>query len=82
MKFKNGQMIWVESPFGKIKGRVKLSDGIHPEVVAIPSGQGHYAYGKWQQGIGVNPHEIIGVDYDHLIGQSAFYNTRVRIYKA
>jgi anaerobic selenocysteine-containing dehydrogenase len=81
MKFKNGQMIWVESPFGKIKGRVKLSDGIHPEVVAIPSGQGHYAYGKWQQGIGVNPHEIIGVDYDRLSGQAAFCNTRVKIYK-
>jgi thiosulfate reductase / polysulfide reductase chain A len=82
MRFKNGQMIWVESPFEKIKGRVKLSDGIHPEVVAIPSGQGHYAYGKWQQGIGVNPHEIVGVDYDRLSGQAAFFNTRVKIYKA
>jgi anaerobic selenocysteine-containing dehydrogenase len=82
MGFKNGQMIWVESPFKKIKGRVKLSDGIHPEVVAIPSGQGHYAYGKWQQGIGVNPHEIVGVDYDRLSGQAAFFNTRVKIYKA
>jgi anaerobic selenocysteine-containing dehydrogenase len=82
MGFENGQMIWVESPFEKIKGRVKLSDGIHPEVVAIASGQGHYAYGKWQQGIGMNPHEIIGVDYDRLSGQAAFFNTRVRIYKA
>ena len=82
MRFENGQRIWVESPFGKIKGRVKLSDGIHPEVVAIPSGQGHYAYGKYQQGIGVNPHEIIGVDYDRLSGQAAFFNTRVKIYKA
>ncbi len=82
MGLKNGQMIWVESPFGKIRGRAKLSEGIHPEVVAIPSGQGHYANGKWQQGIGVNPHELLGVDYDHLCGQAAFFNTRVRIYKA
>jgi anaerobic selenocysteine-containing dehydrogenase len=82
MGFENGQMIWVESLFGKTKGRVKLSDGIHPEGVAIPSGQGHYAYGKWQRGIGVNPHEIIGVDYDRLSGQAAFFNTRVKIYKA
>jgi anaerobic selenocysteine-containing dehydrogenase len=80
--FKNGQMIWVESPFEKIKGKVKLSDGIHPAVVAIASGQGHYAYGKWQKGIGVNPLEIIGVDYDRLSGQSAFFNTRVRVYPA
>ncbi len=81
MGFKNGQRIWVESPFEKIKGRVKLSEGIHPEVVAIPSGQGHYAYGKWQQGIGVNPHEIIGVDYDRLSGQASFFNTRVKVCK-
>jgi anaerobic selenocysteine-containing dehydrogenase len=82
MGFKNGQMIWMESPFEKIKARVKLSEGIHPEVVAIPSGQGHYAYGKWQQGIGVNPHELLGVDYDRLSGQAAFFNTRVKVYKA
>jgi anaerobic selenocysteine-containing dehydrogenase len=81
MGFENGQMIWVESLFGKTKGRVKLSDGIHPEGVAIPSGQGHYAHGKWQQGIGMNPHEIIGVDYDRLSGQAAFFNTRVKVYK-
>jgi anaerobic selenocysteine-containing dehydrogenase len=79
---KNGQMIWVESPFGKIKGRAKFSEGIHPEGVAIPSGQGHYAYGKWQQGIGVNPHELLGVDYDRLSGQAAFFNTRVKVYPA
>jgi anaerobic selenocysteine-containing dehydrogenase len=82
LKLHNGQVVWVESPFKKIKARVKLSEGMHPGVVAIPSGQGHYAYGKWQQGIGVNPHEVIGVDYDHLSGQASFFNTRVKVYKA
>lgn len=81
LKLKDGQMVWVESPFHKIKAKVKFSEGIHPGVVAVPSGQGHYSYGKWQKGIGANPNEIIGVDYDTLSGQAAFFNTRVRLYK-
>jgi molybdopterin-containing oxidoreductase family iron-sulfur binding subunit len=82
LKLKNGQMVWVESPFQKIKGKVKFSEGVHPQVVAIPLGQGHYSYGKWQKGIGVNPHEIIGIDYDTISGQAAFFNTRVKVYPA
>jgi anaerobic selenocysteine-containing dehydrogenase len=81
LRLNDGQIVWVESPFQKIKAKVKFSEGVHPGVVAMPSGQGHYSYGKWQKGIGVNPHEIIGVDYDTISGQAAFFNTRVRIYK-
>jgi len=81
LKLRDGQGVWVESPFQKIRARVKFSEGVHPEVVAIPSGQGHSSYGQWQKGIGVNPNEILGVDYDTLSGQAAFFNTRVRVYK-
>ncbi|MFC1938051.1 molybdopterin-dependent oxidoreductase [Chloroflexota bacterium] len=79
---KDGDMVWVESPFNKIKARARVFEGIHPQVVSIASGQGHHAYGRWAKGIGVNPNEIIGVDYDRLSGQAAFFNTRVRVYKA
>ena len=82
LKLKDGQAVWVESPFKKIKAKIKFSEGVHPEVVAIPSGQGHTSYGKWQKGIGANPNAIIGVDYDTLSGQAAFFNTRVRVYRA
>ena len=81
LRLRDGQAVWVESPFQKIKAKVKFSEGVHPGVAAIPSGQGHTSYGKWQQGIGANPHEIIGVDYDTISGQAAFFNTRVRVYK-
>src|SRR4030065_300163 len=81
LKLKEGEEAWVESPFGKIKARVKCSEGLHPQLVAISSGQGHYAYGKWQKGIGVNPYELIGVDFDRISGQAAFFNTRVKVYK-
>ena len=82
LNLRDGQAVWVESPSQKIKAKVKFSEGVHPEVVVIPSGQGHYSYGKWQKGIGVNPNEIIGVDYDTISGQAAFFNTRVKVYRA
>jgi anaerobic selenocysteine-containing dehydrogenase len=78
---REGDEIWVESPFSKIKVRAKCSEGLHPEVIAIPSGQGHYAYGQWQKGIGVNPNELIGVDFDGISGQASYFNTRVKVYK-
>jgi anaerobic selenocysteine-containing dehydrogenase len=74
--------VWVESSFGKIRTRVKVSEGVLPGVVCIPWGQGHTSYGKWQKGIGCNPNEVIGIDFDVLSGQSAFFNTRVKVYKA
>jgi len=74
--------VWVESRFGKLKARARVFEGIHPGVVAIACGQGHYSCGQWADGIGVNPNDIIGVDYDRTSGQSAFFNTRVRVYRA
>ena len=74
--------VWIESPFGKIRTRIKISEGVPPGIVCIPCGQGHTSYGKWQKGIGCNPNEVIGIDFDVLSGQSAFFNTRVKIYKA
>ncbi len=82
LKIKDGDMVWVESAYGRIKVKARVFEGIHPGVVSIAVGQGHRAEGEWSQGIGVNPNEIIGVDYDRLSGQSALFNTRVRVYKA
>jgi len=82
LRLRDGQLVWVESSFQKIKAKLKISEGVHPEVIALASGQGHSSYGQWQKGIGVNPNDILGVDYDTLSGQAAFFNTRVKIYKA
>lgn len=82
LNLKDQDRIWIESPFGRIQSFVKISEGVPPGLVCIPSGQGHISYGRWQKGIGCNPNEVIGVDFDRISGQSAFFNTRVKIYKA
>jgi anaerobic selenocysteine-containing dehydrogenase len=81
LNLRDREEVWIESPFGKIRTLVKVSEGVHPGIVCIANGQGHTSYGKWQKGIGCNPNEIIGIDFDRLSGQSAFFNTRVKIYK-
>jgi anaerobic selenocysteine-containing dehydrogenase len=82
LKIKDLDQVWIESPLGKIKAKARVFQGIHPEVVAIARGQGHYYDGEWSNEMGVNPNDITGVHYDELSGQSAFFNTRVRVYKA
>ncbi len=79
---RDGDEIYVESEFGKIKVKAKLFAGIHPKVVAIAYGQGHFAYGRFAKNKGANPNEITGVMYDHITGMAAYYNTRVKTYKA
>jgi anaerobic selenocysteine-containing dehydrogenase len=82
LSIRDRDTVWVESPFGKLKVKARVIEGIHPQVVSIASGQGHSASGQWQKNIGVNPNELIGVDYDPLSGQSSFFNTRVKVYRA
>ncbi len=82
LNIRDKDMVWVESAVGKIKAKARVFQGIHPGVVSISYGQGHYAVGKWQRGIGVNPNEILGVGYDAISGQAALFNTRVKIYRA
>ena len=79
---RDGDDVWVESAFGRLKLKARVTDWLRPDCVAIARGQGHYAPGQWQYGIGVNPNDIIGVGFDQLSGQAALFNTKVRVYRA
>lgn len=74
--------ISVRSPVGEIQLRARLFPGIHPDVIAIAFGQGHYAYGRWANDCGANPNDIIAVDYDRFSGMTSFNSTRVTIGRA
>lgn len=78
---KEDDEVWLESPLGKIKCRLRYVPH-HPEVVVLPFELGHREYGRWAKGRGVNPNHIIANEHDRLGGLAAWFSTRVRVYKA
>lgn len=46
MKIKDGDLIIVSSPAGALTGKARLTQGIHPQVVALAAGVGHWGYGQ------------------------------------
>lgn len=82
LRIRDGDLVWVESPIGKLRVRAKLYPGAMPNVVNIPSGLGHRSFSRWANKIGVNPNWIIGNSYDLIGGVSPRTSHRVRIYKS
>ena len=76
---KDRQMVWVGSPFGKIKARVRYYEGIQEDTVSIPFGLGHTAMGRYSNGIGSNPAEILQKVVD-TSGQMLWQRMQVKIY--
>jgi anaerobic selenocysteine-containing dehydrogenase len=74
-----GDLVRVISPFGSLEAPVVLLPGIHPEVVAMPLGQGHSSYGRYAKNRGVNPLELLAPALDGVTGTLASGATRVRI---
>ena len=51
----DGDVIQVTSPYGRYEVPAYVFTGISPGFVAIPIGQGHSEYGRYANGVGVNP---------------------------
>jgi anaerobic selenocysteine-containing dehydrogenase len=71
-------LVRVISPYGEIEASVYIYPAIHPETIAIPFGQGHTAYGRYAEGRGANPAEILGLKFNSA-GDLAYASTKVRI---
>jgi len=78
----DGEQVWVESPFGKLKTKVRLVKGLRPDVVNLPYNQGHRAVGRWAKDRGVNGLELLNPASEPVSGLAAFTNTRVRVTRA
>ena len=74
--------VWIESPFGKVRTKVRFVPGLHPEVVMLPYNQGHRAVGRYARNRGVNGLALMGPDSEPLTGLAALANTRVKVYAA
>lgn len=55
----NDDVVTVSTSAGEIQASVYLYPAIRPDTIAIPFGQGHTALGRWAEGRGVNPGNLI-----------------------
>lgn len=83
---KDGDLVWVESPKGRrIKGRVKLVEGIRPDHIAIAANAGHWAATlPIAKGKGAFFNELVEIDREHTCPVSLGMDicAKVKVYKA
>ena len=78
----DGNPVWVESKYGKVKAKVKVTEGIHPEVVGSQHGFGHWALGSLAKGAGTSDTVLRPCKADPLSGQALHKECCVKVYKA
>ena len=79
---KEGDNVIVESPHGKVKARANVTEGIHPEVVGLQHGFGHWALGSTAKGRGTSDAALRPTKCDPVAGQSLHKQNCVKVYKA
>jgi molybdopterin-containing oxidoreductase family iron-sulfur binding subunit len=62
----SGDIVDVQSKWGKIAVPVIISHDVIPGLLAMHTGQGHSAYGKWAKGLGANPVQVLPPDVQHV----------------
>ncbi|MBI2918642.1 MAG: molybdopterin-dependent oxidoreductase [Chloroflexi bacterium] len=81
----DGDEVWVESPVGRVKGKVKLIEGIHPQTVLIEG-----AFGQWATPIArdtgrVSLTPLVPIDHkwtDQVVGCMQGHTVKVKVYQA
>lgn len=76
---RQGEVIRLQSPHGRLEAPVVFMPGLRPDTVAMPLGQGHREYGRYARGRGANPLVLLGALFDEVSGSFATGATRVRI---
>jgi molybdopterin-containing oxidoreductase family iron-sulfur binding subunit len=55
-----GDQVELSSPYGKVQSFALLYPGVRQDTVAVQTGLGHDASGRWTEGVGVNPNVLLG----------------------
>jgi anaerobic selenocysteine-containing dehydrogenase len=74
----NDDVVRIVSDAGAVEVPVYLYPAIRPDTIAIPFGQGHKAYGRYAEGRGVNPLDLLGLKFNEA-GDLAFAGMKVKI---
>jgi anaerobic selenocysteine-containing dehydrogenase len=75
----DGDMIEIASAHGTIHAPALVSPGIAPDVIAMPTGQGHETFTRYASGRGSNPVKVLAPVVEPETGALAWAATRVKI---
>jgi anaerobic selenocysteine-containing dehydrogenase len=87
LHLEDGDLVWVESPLGKVKAPVRVYPGIWPNAVFMPLGQGRHTMVQWgrkspeQMVVGSNPSRLSEISSEPLSGQAVSSPVRVKVYR-
>ncbi len=73
-------LVTITSEAGVLELPIYRYPAIRPDTIAIPFGQGHTAYGRYAEGRGANPADLIGQHFNEA-GDLAFAGMKVKIEK-
>jgi len=65
-----GDFLLLKSDFGGQKFPVWITASVRPDVLAVPTGQGHTAYGRYAQDRSANAFELLGVQPNSYGGRN------------
>jgi len=55
----NGDILLLTSPHGAVRAPAWITPGVRPDVLAVPTGQGHKAYGRYAKDRSFNAFELL-----------------------
>jgi anaerobic selenocysteine-containing dehydrogenase len=77
----DGDMIEISSAHGTIHAPAAFAPGVAPDVIAMPTGQGHETFTRYASGRGSNPVKVLAPAVETETGSLAWAATRVKIAK-
>lgn len=77
-----GRYASLETPIGRARVKVHLSDRIQPGVIAMARGLGHTAFDKYLADKGVNVNALMGPVFDPASGLDAAWGVRAKLVRA
>ncbi len=78
---REGDWVWVQTPFGIAKARAHVTYGIQPECVGWVRGFGHWALGSIARGKGAHDNALLPSRAELHSGQAVNKEVACRIYK-